>query len=76
MKIPKKYQKRILSIDYDSDGYWCILNDGWCWDFNGLHTIHEDTKTEVLKCIRNTEPCSCDMCKERKCVNKHGVKEF
>ena len=26
IKIPKKYQERIMEIYHDEDGYWVILN--------------------------------------------------
>ena len=79
MKIPKKYQKRIYSIDYDCDGYWCQLNEGWCYDQNGQHIIHEDTKTEILKCIKWTEKCHCSDCKNHTGfvgTNENGIEEF
>jgi len=63
IKIPKKYQERVQELYYDSDGYWLHLNKGWHWDDYGLHTIHEDTKSRVLMCLRDTEPCDCDYCK-------------
>lgn len=63
INIPKKYQERISEIYHDEDGYWVYLNRGWCWDDYGLHTIHEDTQQQILRCIRQTEPCNCDYCK-------------
>lgn len=63
IKVPKKYQDRIQEIYHDSDGYWCILNRGWYWDDYSLHVIHEDTQAQVLRCIRETEPCDCPYCR-------------
>ena len=62
IKIPKKYQDRIKEIYHDEDGYWVILNKGWFCEDYGLHTIHEDTQQDILRCIRETE--SCDYCKQ------------
>lgn len=66
MRIPKMYQNRIIDIYRDDDGIWVTLADGWCYDQQGQHIIHEDTKTEVMKAIRWTEPCHCDECKKGK----------
>lgn len=79
MKIPKKYQNRIYYIYHDEDGWWCELNEGWCYDQQGQHIIHEDTKTEILKCIRWTNVCHCDDCKQHTGfveINPDGVEEF
>lgn len=62
IKVHKKYQDRIEEVFNDSDGYWCYLR-GWCWDDPGLHVIHEDTQKEVLECIRQTKPCTCNYCR-------------
>ncbi len=64
LKIPAKYQERVAYIDHDEDGWWIGLNDGWCWDYKGLHTIHEDSMAAVLGCLRETSVCDC--CKECK----------
>lgn len=64
IRVPKKYEERIETIEHDIDGYWVYLNYGWHWDDYGLHTIHEDTHAEILKRIRETEPCDCDRCIE------------
>lgn len=63
IKVPAKYENRISEIYHDSDGYWVYLNCGWYWDDPGLHTIHEDSQQDVLRCIRATAPCDCDCCK-------------
>ncbi|MCD7967573.1 MAG: hypothetical protein LUG90_17655, partial [Clostridiaceae bacterium] len=78
MKIPKKYQNRIYDI-YNDDGWWCELNEGWCYDQQGQHIIHEDTKTEILKCIGRTEICHCNDCRQHTGfveINPDGVEEF
>jgi len=54
IKIPKKYQDRVECVEHDQDGYWLYLYDGWNWGDRGLHTIHEDTQSEVLRCLRET----------------------
>lgn len=63
IRVPEKYKGRIDEIFHDSDGYWCYLKHGWCWDDPGLHIIHEDTQKEVLRCIRETKRCNCIECK-------------
>jgi len=59
--IPKKYVDRVAYVDHDDDGWWIGLHDGWCCDI-ALHTIHEDTKSDVLQCLRNTILCTCSDC--------------
>lgn len=79
MKIPKKYQDRIYSVYQDEDGWWCELNRGWCYDQESQHLIHEDTRTDILKCIRLTKECKCDECTKGTgftLTNPDGVKEF
>jgi len=79
MKIPKKYQNRVYEVYQDEDGFWCYLNEGWCYDQKGQHIIHEDTKTEVLKCIKYTEKCMCSDCVNHTGfveTNLDGVEEF
>ena len=79
MKIPKKYQNRIYEIYNDEDGWWCYLNEGWCYDQQSQHIIHEDTKTEILQCIRWTEKCHCKDCENHTGwvgINEDGVSEF
>ncbi len=62
IKVSKKYQSKIDIIEKDEDGYWAYLKRGFCFDDRGLHTIHEDTKTEILSCIREIKPCFCSSC--------------
>lgn len=64
IKIPKKYQERIMEIYHDEDGYWVILNKGWCGYEQGCHVIHEDTQHDMLRSIREIEVCDCDACRE------------
>ena len=61
-RIPQKYLDRIGYIDHDDDGYWIGLRDGWCWDSNGFHTIHEDTQAKALEALRDTDVCTCRDC--------------
>ena len=70
MKIPKKYQNIIYEIYHDEDGWWCVLNRGWCYDQQSQHVIHEDTKKDILQCIKRTEKCNCS-----DCVNDNGFVE-
>jgi len=62
IKVPKKYEDRIETIEHDEDGYWVYLNYGWYWDDHGLHTIVEDTQAAILRRIRETKPCNCERC--------------
>lgn len=63
IKVPNKYEERIKEIYHDDDGYWVYLNRGWRWDDCESHVIHEDTQQQILRCIRQTEPCNCNYCK-------------
>lgn len=62
IKIPKKYQDRIMAIDYippeESSEEGCIyqlfFTDDWCSDT--MRTINCLTQREVLEYIRNSEP--------------------
>ena len=69
IKIPAKYKDRVENVFKDEDGYWIYLNPGWYWDDPGLHIIHEDTQKEALFCLRCTQVCNCDWCKEKR-INK------
>ena len=59
IRLPKKYEERVKALFHDTDGYWLILNEGWCSDDYSLHIIHQDTQADVLMMLRFTEPCDC-----------------
>ena len=63
MKIPKKYQERVMEIYQDDDGWWIYLNRGWRVCDNLCHTLHEDTQTRLLDELRKTVNCDCPYCK-------------
>lgn len=56
------YENRIEDAYQDQDGYWIHLKKGWRVHDNICHTIHEDTKTRLIKELKQTVPCDCDWC--------------
>ncbi len=51
--------------DDPADGIWIYLKDGWCWDEEGLHCVHEWSMKDVLAAFENVEPCRCnDRCSQ------------
>jgi hypothetical protein len=51
------------NIDPDKIDWWCWLKSGWVnGEDPGVHSIHEQTLTEVLRVLRRVEPCSCKYC--------------
>lgn len=68
IKVPKKYQHMIDTIEHDSEGYWAYSKAGY--QFAGMggqcHTAHEDTQKELLSMIRTLEKCECKNCLEVK----------
>lgn len=46
------------------DGYWVYLKLGFCWDDQGLHTIHEWKVKDVMKAWQGVMPCKCDECRK------------
>jgi Zn-finger protein len=60
--IAKKYYPMIQDCEADEDGYWIYLNKGWT---NGdCHTIHEDSKTQAIKCLPGVLKCECKICSD------------
>ena len=48
-------------------GIWAYLKPGHRrekWDL--VHSVHEDTWTEVLKALRSVHPCDCEECRSLK----------
>lgn len=60
VKVPKKYQNRIVELYHDEDGYWCYMEAGYyaggMGSYDECHTIHEDTVSELLYQIRRIMP--------------------
>ena len=62
IKVPKKYQNRIMAIDFipsedsseEGNIYQLWFTDEWCSD--QMRTINCLTQQEVLEYIRNSEP--------------------
>ena len=42
---------RDISDERPNDGIWIYLQDGWNWD--GCNSIHEDTISECIRCLKN-----------------------
>lgn len=57
-------EKKVQSVDKDSDGIWVYLNWGRCLDFpnSGGHVVHEDTQEACLMALGATFPCNCKEC--------------
>jgi predicted nucleic acid binding AN1-type Zn finger protein len=64
IKVAKKYQGMLETIEKDSDGYWAYSNKGFQFAGMGCHTAHEDTQKDLLAMIRTLEPCECEQCQE------------
>lgn len=68
MKLKKLIQNhpRVEDISDErgsGDGCWVYLKRGWGERGNPqCHTIHEDTWSDVLRAVRDAEPCECDNC--------------
>lgn len=58
--IAKKYYPMIQDCEADEDGYWIYLNKGWTT--GDCHTIHEDNKTQAIKCLPGVFECKCKIC--------------
>lgn len=61
--IAKKYYPIIFDCEADEDGYWIYLNKGF-WMPGDCHTIHEDSKTQAIKRLREVQPCPCNICSD------------
>ena len=47
------------------DGVWAYLKPGHRREeFDFVHSVHEDTWSEVLKGLRSVHPCDCDDCRK------------
>ena len=44
------------------DGYWAYTNQGYCYEIEGFHTIHEDTAKEFLAQRVLIMECKCKEC--------------
>jgi hypothetical protein len=45
--------------------WWVYLTRGYCWDDDGLHTIHEATLKKVIECLGQVRTCHCESCEVR-----------
>lgn len=64
IKVPKKYQPMLDEVYKDSDGYWAYSKAGYHFPEMGCHTAHEDTQADLMRVVRNVQPCDCGECKE------------
>jgi hypothetical protein len=62
--LQKKYAAMVEEEERDQDGYWIYLKPGF-WMPGDCHTIHEDTKTEARRRLREVVPCPCKDCAGR-----------
>lgn len=63
MKIAKKYENMIESVDKDFDGYWAYSKKGFMFENTGTHTAHGETQKEFLSDLRSITKCECKDCK-------------
>ena len=65
MYIKKAYANIVEDHDHDQDGWWVYLMPGVYVEYEGLHTIHEDTQKEALAVLYNYPigRCYCEDCK-------------
>jgi hypothetical protein len=54
--------KRIQTIERDSDGWWIYLKPGFVVRGERTHAIVEDRKRDALDKMSLVEPCDCDEC--------------
>ena len=52
-RLLEKYSYCIDTIEKEFGEYWCYLKENY--EFEGCHTIHEDTLKEVEKCLKQVE---------------------
>lgn len=73
MYIKKAYAGLVQDVDHDMDGWWIYATPGVYVEYEGLHTIHEDTQREALK-VLYTYPigrCRCEDCKRE--MKRYGI---
>lgn len=45
------------------NGHWASLKPGWRCIYADAHSCREDTLTDLLRAVRDSEPCDCNECK-------------
>lgn len=58
----RRHDLTIREAYKDSDGYWLYLQTGYCWDDQGLHTIHEQTVSRCIQAFPRVGDCHCQDC--------------
>lgn len=56
--------KRIASIEHDSDGWWIYLKPGYILKGEGTHAIVETRKRDALDKMSLVIPCNCEECRD------------
>lgn len=54
IKVAKKYQEMMVSLEQDNAGYTAVAKEGFLFD-NGLDTVHETSQKAMLETIRTLE---------------------
>lgn len=61
-----KIVQEIIDERNDGHGWWYVLLPGWKRDGYEYHTLHAETKKEVMFQLRNeVVPCDCKSCIDR-----------
>jgi hypothetical protein len=47
---------------WNDNGFWVYLKNGFCWDDQGLHIIHEPSPSACRRLFREIRPCTCAEC--------------
>lgn len=73
MNLPKsliRYKSKISDFENDTavnNGYWLYYAAGWKSGTDAIgcqHQDHEDTITELVRCVRGVIQCTCAECTE------------
>jgi len=64
----QRHQDKIREVGDErgtEDGYWIYLKAGFCWDDQGLHSLHENTVSDIIRAFGSVMPCRCKDCAEQ-----------
>lgn len=63
------HPERVAAICYDSGyatesgfAYDVMLRKGWSKSDDAVHTLIEQTASEILRELKNASPCDCERC--------------
>jgi hypothetical protein len=62
-KIKADYRVRDVSDErLLGDGFWVYLKDGYCYDQQEQHIIHENSPSACMRQLPYVQPCHCQDC--------------